>query len=99
MEDPRILRQSRQGLDATGQTYSCPECAGVLEEMQEGEMVRFRGGVGHIYSPESLDADMHVAMEKALWAAIRTLEKHAEFSDRLASRSQRNRHALLASRF
>ncbi len=98
-EGPKMIRQSRQRLEATGQPYSCPECDGVLQEMREGEMVRFRCRVGHVYSPESLHADMNVAVEKALWAAIRTLEEHAEFSDRLASRSERNSHARLASRF
>src|SRR5205823_5852450 len=98
-EGARPIRQAGHALEATGQPYSCPECDGVLEEIQEGEMVRFRCRVGHVYSPESLDADMHVAVEKALWAAIRTLEEHAEFSERLAARSQRNKHTRLASRF
>ena len=83
----------------TGQTYSCPECNGVLEEVEEGELVRFRCRVGHIYSPESLHADQNVAVEQALWAAIRALEEHAEFSNRLASRSVFNKRPRLAARF
>ena len=83
----------------TGQTYSCPECNGVLEEVEEGELVRFRCRVGHIYSPESLHADQNVAVEKALWAAIRALEEHAEFSARLASRSLSKKRPSLATRF
>jgi two-component system, chemotaxis family, protein-glutamate methylesterase/glutaminase len=82
----------------TGQTYSCPECNGVLEEVEEGELVRFCR-VGHIYSPESLHADQNLAVEKALWAAIRSLEEHAEFSARLASRSLSNQCPRLATRF
>jgi two-component system chemotaxis response regulator CheB len=83
----------------TRQTYSCPECHGVLEEVEEGNMVGFRCRVGHAYSPESLHADQNVAVEKALWAAIRSLEEHAEFSRRLASRSLSKKHSRLATRF
>lgn len=97
---PKLMQQSKEALEPTGQPYSCPECGGVLQEIiEEDEMVRFRCRVGHIYSPESLHADMNVALERALWAAIRSLEEHAEFSDRLATRSIRNRRVSLAARF
>jgi two-component system chemotaxis response regulator CheB len=85
---PELVADAKS-LKPTGQTYSCPECDGVLEEIEEieeGEPVRFRCRVGHAYSPESLHADQNQALERALWAAIRALEEHAEFSNRLASR-------------
>jgi two-component system, chemotaxis family, protein-glutamate methylesterase/glutaminase len=95
---PELLNHSRS-VKPTGQTYSCPQCNGVLEEVEEGDLVRFRCRVGHIYSPESLHADQNLAVEKALWAAIRALEEHAEFSNRLASRSMMNKRPRLANRF
>ena len=98
LEGPELVTQSRT-MKPTSQTYSCPECNGVLEEVEEGNLVRFRCRVGHAYSPESLHADQNVAVEKALWAAIRSLEEHAEFSRRLASRSLSKKHSRLASRF
>jgi two-component system, chemotaxis family, protein-glutamate methylesterase/glutaminase len=95
---PELITESKS-MKPTGQTYSCPECNGVLEEVAEGDLVRFRCRVGHIYSPESLHADQNVGVEKALWAAIRALEEHAEFSARLASRSVTNKRPRLANRF
>jgi two-component system chemotaxis response regulator CheB len=71
----------------------------VLEEKQEGEMVRFKCRVGHLYSPESLMADQGLATERALWAAIRSLEEQAEFSERLANSSEQKQRARLARRF
>ncbi len=97
-EKPELVTESRT-MKATGQTYSCPECNGVLEEVEEAGLVRFRCRVGHAYSPETLHADQNIAVEKALWAAIRALEEHSEFSKRLASRSLSKKHPRLATRF
>lgn len=82
-----------------GQTYSCPECGGVLEEMQEGKLLRFRCRVGHIYSLDSLMADQTDAVERALWAAIRSMEEQAEFAQRLAKNSRQKKRTRLARRF
>lgn len=83
----------------SGLTYSCPECGGVLREIQEGGTERFRCRVGHIYSPESLLADQGIAVAKALWAAIRILEEQAEVADKLAGKSRRNQQPRLFKRF
>ncbi|HZP62629.1 MAG TPA: chemotaxis protein CheB [Terriglobales bacterium] len=91
--------QKTNELQATGQFYSCPECGGVLEELPENGTLRYRCRVGHIYSPESLLADQSVALERALWAAIRSMEEQAEFSQRLAENSQNSKRLRLARRF
>ena len=62
-------------------------------------MERFRCRVGHTYSPDSLFEDQSEALERALWAAIRTLEEHAEFSARLAEKSAARNHHNLTERF
>src|SRR5215471_11288025 len=38
--------------------FACPECHGVLWELKDHEMVRFRCRVGHSFGPESLSADL-----------------------------------------
>lgn len=96
----QLVPNGGQGsMDATGSTYSCPECGGVLEEMRESNMLRFRCRVGHIYSPDSLMADQTEAVERALWAAIRSMEEQAEFSHRLANNSKQKKHVRLERRF
>lgn len=99
IEKVQLISNGNKNMEATGQVYSCPECGGVLEEQKEGEMVRFRCRVGHMYSPESLMADQTVATERALWAAIRSLEEQAEFSERLARSSREKKRSRLARRF
>lgn len=98
-ERVRTLSVGVGSMSPTGQTYDCPECGGVLEEVKEGGMLRFRCRVGHVYSPESLLADQTEAVERALWAAVRSMEEQAEFSDRLADNSKQKKRALLARRF
>ena len=98
-EKLQVISNGNQKMQATGQTYVCPECGGVLQETEEAEMLRFRCRVGHIYSPESLMADQNLATERALWAAIRSLEEQAEFSERLAKSSRLKKRNRLASRF
>lgn len=98
-EKVRTISMGEGSMSATGQTYDCPECGGVLEEAKEGGMLRFRCRVGHLYSPESLLADQTEAVEKALWAAIRSMEEQAEFSDRLADVSRQKKRPRLQHRF
>jgi len=95
----RIVSTGGGHMPSTGQTYACPECGGVLEEAKEAGMLRFRCRVGHLYSPESLLADQTEAVETALWAAIRSMEEQAEFSDRLANNSDAKKRPRLARRF
>ena len=98
-ETVHLIPNGATRMSSTGQTYSCPECGGVLEEAEDGGMLRFRCRVGHLYSPESLMADQTQAVERALWAAVRSMEEQAEFSNRLAESSREKRRPRLARRF
>ncbi len=44
--------------------FSCPECGGVLWEIQDGDLLRFRCRVGHAYSIESVLAGQDEARKK-----------------------------------
>jgi two-component system chemotaxis response regulator CheB len=98
-ETARIIPIGERNMPSTGQTYACPECGGVLEEAHENGMLRFRCRVGHLYSPGSLLADQTLGVEKALWAAVRSMEEQAEFSERLANSSRQRKRPRLARRF
>ncbi|HEX6824430.1 MAG TPA: chemotaxis protein CheB [Candidatus Sulfotelmatobacter sp.] len=64
--------------------FACPECHGVLWELQEGDLVQFRCRVGHSYGTESLAIELSEASEAALWAAMRALEEKAAMQRRIA---------------
>jgi two-component system, chemotaxis family, protein-glutamate methylesterase/glutaminase len=54
--------------------YTCPECHGVLVQLQDGDFTRFRCHTGHGYSPSSLLADATQSLETSLWSTLRTRE-------------------------
>jgi two-component system, chemotaxis family, protein-glutamate methylesterase/glutaminase len=79
--------------------FSCPDCNGVLWEIQDGGLVRFRCRVGHAWSPESLLTQQSEALEGALWVALRALEERAAMAIRLAEPARRRGHMITATRF
>ena len=99
--EPEVIENGMEHLEkiAKRSTLTCPECHGVLWEMQEGELLRFRCQVGHAYTVESMMADQSEALERALWAALRALEERADLSRRLAGRAREYQHSRVASRF
>jgi two-component system chemotaxis response regulator CheB len=83
----------------TPSNFGCPGCGGVLSDIRDGELVRFRCRVGHAYSPETLLAEQSEALEGALWAALRALEENASLAGQLAVRSHERGHSRAAVRF
>jgi two-component system, chemotaxis family, protein-glutamate methylesterase/glutaminase len=64
--------------------YACPECHGVLLQMKEGTLFRFRCHTGHAYSVESLLADLTEKMDDALWNSIRAFDEGELFMRHMA---------------
>jgi two-component system chemotaxis response regulator CheB len=68
--------------------FSCPACGGVLNEIHDGDLLRFRCQVGHAFGSDALRDEQQQAFEGALWAALRALEEQAALSRRLAVRAR-----------
>ena len=64
--------------------YACPECHGVLLQMKDGTLFRFRCHTGHAYSVESLLADITEKMDDAVWNSIRAFEEGELFMRHMA---------------
>lgn len=78
-------------------TLTCPDCHGALWELAEGDALTFRCRVGHIYSADGMYSAQADSVERALWAATRSLEESAALSRRLAQRA-RDREQSAAAR-
>jgi two-component system chemotaxis response regulator CheB len=64
--------------------FTCPECSGAIQAIEEEGTVRYRCRVGHAYSPQDMLAAKGAAVEHAVWVALQTLEERAHMLDRIA---------------
>lgn len=67
--------------------FACPDCHGVLWEVREEGLVRYRCRVGHAYLPQALSVAQSERLEESLWIALRTLKESSALSKRLAERA------------
>jgi two-component system, chemotaxis family, protein-glutamate methylesterase/glutaminase len=97
----RVLTMHEDERDKPGEPspYSCPECGGVLWELRDGELLRFRCRVGHAYTSDVLLTDQVDTVERALWTALRALEEQGALKRRLAERARRQGNAHVAGQF
>jgi len=68
--------------------YACPECHGVLMQVEEGDRLRFRCHTGHAYSPASLLSELEEKIDTSLWNAMRALQEKTLFLRDLAAGEQ-----------
>jgi two-component system chemotaxis response regulator CheB len=79
--------------------YGCPDCGGVLWELQDGSFTRFRCRVGHAWTSDALLAQQSDTLDQALWTALRALEESASLSRHIAERHRSRGVERLAERF
>jgi two-component system chemotaxis response regulator CheB len=72
-------------LDAMGRQSGlvCPECSGPLWQVPHHDTYGYRCHTGHAYNQPAMLAHHTIALERALWVAIRTLTERGILLDRL----------------
>lgn len=83
----------------TPSPWPCPDCSGVLWQIDEDPVLRFRCRVGHAWGAESLLHEQGHEVEAALWVALRSLEDRAALSHGLAERAEEGGRSISARRF
>jgi len=77
--------------------YTCPECQGVLLQLKEGGILRFRCHTGHAYSAGTLLEEGRKGAEDSLWGAVRSLEERILLLRQLAEHLESNDHGVDAA--
>lgn len=73
--------------------YTCPECHGVLIQIEEGRFVRFRCHTGHAFTLNSLLTDVNDAVDTSLWSTIRAIEERILILEHLAALADKSGQA------
>ncbi len=79
--------------------FACPECGGVLWEIRQGNLLRFRCRVGHAYTADHLEAAQRHAVESALWAGLRALEENLSLYKKLSLRARTVNNLFIAQMY
>jgi two-component system chemotaxis response regulator CheB len=78
---------------------TCPECSGILREVRDGDVLRFRCRVGHAYTSQTMLEAQGDSIERALWTAVRQLEERALLMRKLATAARERGHDAVATTF
>ena len=85
-------------MDAIGRpsVLACPDCGGVMWEIDEDGMQRYRCHVGHTYAPEVMSIALDESLRRALAVALRVLEDRVALARKLRQQALASNHRLLA---
>ena len=98
VEIARTGRGSMEEMEQVGRrsVLACPDCGGVMWEIDEGELSRFRCHVGHTYTAEVMSLALDENLRRALASALRALEERVALAQKLYNQAKTSGHRLLA---
>jgi len=74
---------------------SCPDCHGVMWEIDEGGLSRFRCHVGHTYGSDLMNLALDESLRRALASAQRALEERVALASKLHRQAEESGHPHL----
>jgi putative hydrolase len=83
-DDPGVTDRDWWSELVTPCGLTCPECHGVLGEVRDRRVLRFRCQTGHAYSAMTLLKALAATSEAAVGASLRALAQESELARRLA---------------
>jgi two-component system, chemotaxis family, protein-glutamate methylesterase/glutaminase len=88
LKEAEIAENNFSGIDhirelGTRSVYSCPDCGGILWEMPNEKISRYRCNIGHSYNERELFIKQAEAAEATLWVAVRIMEERRNLMTKL----------------
>lgn len=99
VEVARGRHASMNEMDGIGRrsVLTCPDCGGVMWEIDEGELSRFRCHVGHAYTAEMMSLALDENLRRALATAQRALEERVALAHKLHKQALEGGYRVLAA--
>jgi two-component system chemotaxis response regulator CheB len=69
--------------------YNCPNCGGVLWEMDNPDLQRYRCHTGHSFTATALLAGQSEKIEESLWVSLRMLEERRNLLNNMGQKETR----------
>ena len=79
--------------------YTCPECHGVLVQIENGPIARFRCHTGHAFSIKTLLAEINLEIDRGLWQSLSTIEEKVLLLSQAAKRAKDAGNIVVAERY
>ena len=78
--EAEMAEQMASGIDlistlGENSVYTCPDCGGVLFQVEQGKIIRYRCNTGHVYTQDDLEIKQVESLEDTLWVALRMMEE------------------------
>jgi two-component system, chemotaxis family, protein-glutamate methylesterase/glutaminase len=85
---------SMKQMDRLGRrsVLTCPECNGVMWEIEEDNLLRYRCHVGHAYSEETMRSGLDENLRRALASALRLFEERIALLSKLDRQAHERGH-------
>ena len=98
VEIARSGQTSMSTMDRIGRrsVLTCPDCNGVMWEIDEADVMRYRCHVGHAYTAELMSLALDESLRRALASAARALDERIALARKLQQQSAESGHRLLA---
>jgi two-component system chemotaxis response regulator CheB len=83
----RVLSDVKQVSELGDQVpYNCPNCGGVLWQLETSEMLRYRCHTGHSFTSAALLTSQSEKIEETLWSSLRMFEERKNLLNNMAQR-------------
>lgn len=78
---------------------TCPQCGGVMSQVRDSAILRFRCQVGHALTAQAMANEQENTVDEALRVALRIIEERAELVHRMADDGRRNGRPAVAEMY
>jgi two-component system, chemotaxis family, protein-glutamate methylesterase/glutaminase len=97
VEMARSRHTEMEEMDSIGRRsfLACPDCHGVMWEIDENGLTRYRCHVGHTYTAELMDIAVDENLRRAMSSALRALEEKVFLARKLQRQAAERGHHLV----